>query len=277
MNHLAGLSFGDALCSLSDNERDELARFRERYDAAAPPAHERAAEDADVYASDPLWEIPRAIAHESGWRPLDDVTLWRFLAADRSHRGRADGGSFDAENSWKWLTNTLRWRRTMHIDVTRASPPANKPQYEQMRVRRWTGLDKLHRPVMFERLGEFLVSSTKGLSVDEWIALYTNDLEVIFEQMRAASVASETPVMQYVYAADAGGVSAWHARALFGCIPLLTKLTKAVETHFPEVVSQIVLFNVPRILLSVYNVAKGFLDPVRDRARTLLAPARAAW
>ena len=90
-----------------------VARFRERYDAAAPPAHERAAEDADVYASDPLWEIPRAIAHESGWRPLDDVTLWRFLAADRSHRGRADGGSFDAENSWKRLTNTLRWRRTM--------------------------------------------------------------------------------------------------------------------------------------------------------------------
>ena len=80
--------------------------------------------------------------------------------------------------------------------------------------------------------------------------------------MRDASTACGAPVMQYVYAADLRGVSAWNVRTLFGCIPLLTKLTKAVELHFPEIVSQIILFNCPRVFVSVYNVGKGFLDPV---------------
>ena len=45
MNHLAGLDFGNPLASLTEKEREELARFRARYDAAAPPVEKQACED----------------------------------------------------------------------------------------------------------------------------------------------------------------------------------------------------------------------------------------
>ena len=39
-------------------------------------------------------------------------------------------------------------------------------------------------------------------------------------------------------------------------------LTKEVEAHFPEIVSTIVLINVPRVFSTIFPVVKAFMDPI---------------
>ena len=124
------------------------------------------------------------------------------------------------------------------------------------------GRDKQHRPVQFERLGEFVASgNARLLDIDEWVKLYTWDLETTFAEMRAAAELSKMPVSRYVYFGDLAGVASnW--REVWRAIPLLSKLTKAVESHYPEIVGLVVLFNAPGLFARVYNfVARTFLDP----------------
>ena len=251
MNHLTGLELQSPWPRgpLTAEEQSALAQFR--------AAHNEGGDE----ASSPEWNLSQPLP-ESGWRPLDDQTLWRFLAADRR------SGAFNFEASRTRLEGTLRWRRAYGTDSLLDEAPAGAnsgdPRSGTLRVRRWIGRDHQNHPVLVDKLGEFVTSgNTRACSVDEWIRFEFLYLEQVLEQMREASVASGTAVTSYLYIADFSGVSAWHARALFGCVPLLSKLTKAAELQYPEIAGPIILFNAPRVLVSVYNMVKAtVLDPV---------------
>jgi hypothetical protein len=112
---------------------------------------------------------------------VDDVTLTRFLLAD----------SCNAEKSAARLRGTLEWRAAAGVEKLAVVPPAHWAAYSAIRVssstdsppphthtrslqlyilaihipnpprqppqvRRWVGEDLSGRPVMFERLGQFL-------------------------------------------------------------------------------------------------------------------------
>ena len=93
------------------------------------------------------------------------------------------------------LLKALAWRKQMRSDALLAVPADEL--YENLRIRRWVGIDNDGRPVQFERLGKFLSSgNAKAFTPEEWLAHYARDLETTFEQMRAASRACGKPVIR---------------------------------------------------------------------------------
>ena len=247
MNHLVGvIPAADAIESMltDETERESLRRFKAMYAALA---------DADPGAS-PSWEVDPDTLPASGWRALDDITLLRFLRADKRK------GQFDHTASMARLTKALAWRKQMGSDRL-LSVPADE-SYELLRIRRWVGHDKSGRPVQFERLGNFLSSgNSKAFTGAEWLRHYARDLETTFEQMRLAAKAKGEQITAYSFAADfAGGAGiVWHMSSV---IPLLKLLTKEVEAHFPEIVGRIIIFNAPRIFASIFPLVKAFMDPI---------------
>ena len=281
MNHLCGLSdLGDTLPDLTSSERDALSSFRRRYEA-----HYFDEEDSSTNATNddsneekkeisthsctpiltqPAYEISSDELDESGLRPLDDVSLYRYLTADR-----LIDGSFDVEASYKRLLDALRFRKQHRCDnivkniATDTTPPTTT-KCQRLRVGIWTGVDYHHRPVVFERLGEFFSSgNATKVSEEDWIESYLYFLEHHFRKMRESAMTSNQPVDRIVYYADFQGVvSSIMNRKIWKVIPLLKSLVKTVECHYPEIVSHITLFNVPRIASAAYKVVRAFLDPV---------------
>ena len=116
MNHLAGIKLHrDPLANLTDDERAVLSSFRTAYHATAP-------EGCDAEAA-PTYKLTAPLPN-SGWRPLDDVTLWRFLCADRRK------GKFNPKAALERLTGTLKWRKDARMDAILDEKPSlaiNKP------------------------------------------------------------------------------------------------------------------------------------------------------
>ena len=221
MNHLCGAFDGDTVKEMAlEAEIEPLAAFRASYYAHA---------DADPSAV-PTWEMDPSMLPDSGWRALDDVTLLRFLRADKRK------GEFQPQVSLARLLKALQWRKRMCSDAL-LSEPADE-HYELLRIRRWVGFDNSGRPVQFERLGQFLGSANASAYTGEvWLRHYARDLETTFEQLRTAGKLSGKPITTYLYCADfqGGGGIMWHLGTV---IPLLKLLTKEVEAHFPEMVRE---------------------------------------
>lgn len=208
----------------------------------------------------------------SGWRPLDDATLYRFLAADRKKN------SFDVDASYERLLSAMKFRKDNGVDlivreiVARASSsslslpplPPVVAKCQRLRVAIWAGVDRQHRPVVFERLGEFFSSgNAKAVSEDDWIRAYLYFLEQHFYEMRVSAIASGKSITRFSFYADFQGVvSSIMSRKIWSVTPLLKALVNAVECHYPEIADRIVLFNVPRIASVAFRVVKAFLDPV---------------
>ena len=237
MNHLVGLELaGEQLPGLSAAEREALTAFRTVHEANRP----------EGAAAAPSFAVEAETLPASGWRELDDVTLFRFLCADRRK------GKFCPEKSAKRLRGALAWRQERGVDQLLAAPPAGRDIYDSLRIRRWLGRDREGRPAQFERLGAFLASGNTGqYSAEEWIRFYTYDLETTFAEMRSAAAALGQPVVHYTFFGDLAGCVGGLGRELLRVIPLLTKLTNAVEMHYPEIVDHIVLFNAPWVFSTV--------------------------
>jgi len=289
MNHLCGLTDLDddadnALHSdLTSPEREALTAFRQQYESAL--CHDASIVDAssDEEKKDPsspappstkpAYEVSADQLDASGLRPLDDITLYRYLLADR----RSDG-SFDAEASYQRLLAALQFRKEQNSDgivqhLASSTLPPNVQKCQRLRVSIWTGVDHESRPVVFERLGHFFGSGNVGKATqDDWMESYLYFLETHFFQMRNAAEESGKVVNRIVYLADFQGVvSSILNRKIWKVVPLLKHLVKTVECHYPEIVDHIVLFNVPRVASAVYNFVKGFLDPVTAEKIELFA------
>jgi hypothetical protein len=149
MNHLCGLPKldGGKINRLADEERAVLDAFRRRYesallrredevgrttttsnddddddddaDDAADRHHIEEKKDAISTTRTAMQPPPPPLAYvvphdglaPSGLRPLDDVTLCRYLLADR----RADG-SYDPDESYRRLLSALEFRKRARCD-----------------------------------------------------------------------------------------------------------------------------------------------------------------
>ncbi len=293
MNHLCGLPKldGGKIDRLADEERAVLDAFRRRYESALRGEVEAGRttsnddDDADRHdieekkdaisttttKTPPPPPLAYVIPHDglapSGMRHLDDVTLYRYLLADR----RSDG-TYDPDESYRRLLSALEFRKRAQCDdiVRRldsvrddAIPPTVR-KCQRLRVGIWAGTDRERRPVVFERLGQFLSSgNVSRADRDDWTTSYLYFLETHFAKMRESASSSGAVVDRIVYFADLQGVygSIINGR-IWKVVPLLKALTRTVECHYPELVDHITLFNVPRAASAVYSVVRGFLDPV---------------
>mmetsp|Transcript_84141 Transcript_84141/g.242944 ORF Transcript_84141/g.242944 Transcript_84141/m.242944 type:complete len:443 (+) Transcript_84141:93-1421(+) len=252
MNHLAGLEVAgsfDLSELIKDADRDAFEGFKRDYYALAEPAQR---------VGTPQYMVSSASLPASGWRPLDDVTLWRFLAADRRD------GKFQPGKSMARLKAALLWRRELRVDDMMARPPPGLDYYRTLRIRPFVGHDKSGRPVQFERIGEFLVSPNwKRYSLDEWIRLYAWDMDNVIAELRRSSLRAGRPITKCVYVGDMRGISIWQAKDLLtNKGPFLGKLARAVESHSPEMVGTIIVFNLPRVAQRIFKAVSLLLDPV---------------
>ena len=108
MNHLAGLQVEcETLRSLSAADAATLDSFRQSHEAAKPDDANFCGDSlqASRHGVDPA-QLPPC-----GWRPLDDVTLWRFLCADKRN------GKFQPELSHARLKRALSFRKEAEVDA----------------------------------------------------------------------------------------------------------------------------------------------------------------
>lgn len=187
------------------------------------------------------------------------------LNADR----KKNDGTFDIDTSCRRLLDALRFRKDHNCDiivqnVIHNTIPSTVQQCLTYKSGIYAGRDYNHRPVVFERLGQFLGSGhAKKCNDDEWITAYLYVLETHFAKMRESSQENRIPVQKILYFADFSGIVSsilngeiWHA------INLMRKIVNTVERHYPEIVECITLFNVPYIMSSSFNAVRAFLDPV---------------
>jgi len=287
MNHLSGLPTkldGGATNRLSNDERAVLLEFRTRYESALRSTKDNDASEISEHKEIDLVEesfstslATYVIDHDSlppsGLRALDDVTLYRYLLADR----RADG-TFDADASFQRLLLALQFRKRFQCDdiVRRLQNNLDKlnddddaiPQCvrkcQRLRVGIYAGTDRESRPVVFERLGQFCSSgNVSKVSRDDWTLNYLYSLESHFSKMRESAVATGTVVERIVFFADCSGVTSSIINGwIWKVVQLLKALANTVENHYPELVDHVTLFNLPRAASAVFKVVKGFLDPV---------------
>eukprot|EP00240_Pyramimonas_obovata_P015671 CAMPEP_0118956292 /NCGR_PEP_ID=MMETSP1169-20130426/61461_1 /TAXON_ID=36882 /ORGANISM="Pyramimonas obovata, Strain CCMP722" /LENGTH=279 /DNA_ID=CAMNT_0006904307 /DNA_START=144 /DNA_END=979 /DNA_ORIENTATION=- len=251
MNHLVG-----ALNTSDDENLEALIREDEREEFNAFKAAYLAHPDANP-AAVPTWKVDPDDLPASGWRPLDGVTLLRFLRADKRN------GKFRPQASKERLLNALKWRKDHLVDPMAAAPdPPEWATYQCLRVRRWTGREAEGRPVQFERLGKFLGGgNAKTFNHGVWLKMYARDLEQHFDELRIASQAEGKPVSTYVFCADLEGFEGivW---SMSSVIALLKFLTKEVEEKYPEVVDKILLFAAPKMFAAIFKMFRPFMDPI---------------
>ena len=214
---------------------------------------------------EPKYEIAHDELPESGWRPVDNFTLYRYLNADRNK----NDGTFDIETSCKRLLDALQFRKDHDCDVIvknviNSTIPSTVKQCLEYKIGIYAGRDYNHRPVVFERLGEFLGGgNAQKCTESEWITAYLYVLEMHFAKMRESSQVNLVPVQKIMYYADfAGVVSSILNGKIWRAIELMRMIVNTVERHYPEIVERITLFNVPYVMSSSFNVVRAFLDPV---------------
>jgi len=249
MNHLSGLNVSDPTSNLNSEEKDALASFRKW--------HNSCSDTKDTNSLATTYDVDALTLGPTGWRPLNNSTLYRFLAADRRK------GKFDFTKSEDRLRNALLWRKEYGADSLIDLPPDGWEKYITFRVGIWPGVDFKGRPVHIERLGEYFSSGNRSLLTDEqWFRFYAWDLEVHFQKMRKSAEKMNKAVDKFIYCADFKGIiSGVFNRNAFNLVPLLKTLVKVIECHYPEIVDKIILINVPRVSMALYAVIKRFLDP----------------
>ena len=296
MNHLCDLTIkldGGAINRLATDECAVLTEFRSRYESAlrlndderrtaskrylhgeTNDESEHKINEAIDSSSTPL--ATYVIDHESlppsGLRALDDVTLYRYLLADR----RADG-TFEPDLSYQRLLLALEFRKRFQCDdiVRRLQNnidelndddtiPLCVRKCQRLRVGIYASTDRESRPVVFERLGQFCSSgNVSKVSRDDWMLNYLYSLETHFAKMRESAMTTGTGVERIVFFADCSGVTSSIINGwIWKVVQLLKALANTVECHYPELVDHITLFNLPRAASAVFKVVKGFLDPV---------------
>lgn len=192
----------------------------------------------------------------------DQFTQLRFLQADK----------YDIEKAVARLLKTVVWRESSGLESF-----LDKPDWDlyrrsfALRPRIFLGFDKQHRPLYFEKLGEFFGNEDayRGLSVKEWVLAYSFDIAAVTHKYRESVVKHGGPYSHRMgFVGDISGIRAFTALKI---IPFLKTLVKEVETHFPEFAGPIILVNTPPMVARLYSLVKKFLDPATAEKVSLVS------
>ena len=94
------------------------------------------------------------------------------------------------------------------------------------------------------------------LSPAQWILRYSYDLSEILAYMHVISESSGAYQHQVSYLGDLRGLSLFNT---LGFLPVIKRLIRQVDVHFPGLAGQTLLINVP--CADLWPAVKAFLDP----------------
>jgi len=185
----------------------------------------------------------------------DDANLLRFLRARK----------FNQAASMTMLMNYEDWRKTFAgsgvDELARTFDFKERPQVEKYYPQFYHKMDKEGRPIYIERLGK--VNTTEMYKITTQDRLLQNLVceyeKFQGERLPACSKAIGHPVETSCTILDLSGVGIkqfWDVKNYVG------EASKIGQDRYPETMGRFYLINAPWGFSTVWNVIKGWLDPV---------------
>jgi hypothetical protein len=197
----SGVSFTPLFDALTPQQQTKFKQFEQEFPAAMQKSEILTEED-----------LP------------DQFNFIRFLKSD----------DFDVTAATKRLLATLEWRKSRNVNRFMNAPPDCFETFSQLRIRVFQGFDEDGRPILWERLGEFLGSSSAFglLTVDEWVDCHTYEFMQLTSLMRESSIKHKRAIMEHTFVGDMTGIRLW---PFLRSVPDLTTMAQNVQPHFPEI------------------------------------------
>ncbi|PGH21561.1 hypothetical protein AJ80_03121 [Polytolypa hystricis UAMH7299] len=210
------------------------------------PGHTTPEQDAQVYQL-------RVMLEQLEYKDrLDTLTLLRFLRARK----------FDVEAAKNMFVETEKWRKEFGTDdLVRDFDYPEKAQVFEYYPQYYHKTDKDGRPVYIERLGKInLTAMYKITSQDRMLKHLVCEYEKLADpRLPACSRKAGKLLETCCTIMDLYGVGITSAPSVYNYIKRASAIS---QNYYPERLGKLYIINAPWGFGSVFNMIKGFLDPV---------------
>jgi len=185
----------------------------------------------------------------------DDATLLRFLRARK----------FNQAAAMTMFVNFEEWRKTFAgcgvDELVKTFDFKEKAQVEKFYPQYYHKMDKEGRPIYIERLGkvnatEMYKITTQDRLLQNLVCEYEKNQN---QRLPACSKAVGHPVETSCTILDLAGVG---VRQFWDVKNYVSEASKIGQDRYPETMGRFYLINAPWGFSTVWNVIKGWLDPV---------------
>ncbi|KAK9843934.1 hypothetical protein WJX84_001075 [Apatococcus fuscideae] len=182
-----------------------------------------------------------------------DATLLRFLRA-RQH---------DIEAAADMLENTVRWRREANVEDALST---FLPEKKDGIIRRhlpggFLGYDKLGRPVWMENSAALDIMSLEaaGVSLDDFLFYHYRAMEYLVNcKMSSATAQAGRLIDSHCIILDLDGLRMGHLNR--STMAMFKAVAALYQEHYPELMSNMFLVNIPMVFSAVWRVLQMFVD-----------------
>ncbi|KAL9107126.1 MAG: hypothetical protein Q9227_007906 [Pyrenula ochraceoflavens] len=214
------------------------------------PGHTTKEQDAQVHQL-------RAMLEQAGCKErLDTLTLLRFLRARK----------FNVEHSKTMFLDCEKWRRDFGTDdLVRTFDYKEKPKVFEYYPQYYHKTDKASpqdgRPIYIEKLGNIDLNAMYKITTGERML---SNLVVEYEKLAdprlpACSRKAGKLLETCCSIMDLKGVGITRVSSVYGYVKQASAIS---QNYYPERLGKLYLINAPWGFSQVFNVVKGFLDPV---------------
>ncbi|KAL2072232.1 hypothetical protein VTL71DRAFT_11575 [Oculimacula yallundae] len=183
---------------------------------------------------------------------LDTLTLLRFLRARK----------FDVALAEKMFVDSENWRKEINLDdLTRNFKYEEKPQVSEYYPQYYHKTDKDGRPVYIEQMGKIDLNAMYKITTAERML---NNLAVEYEKLadpRLPACSRKTGHLLETCCSvmDLKGVGITKVPSVYSYVKQASAIS---QNYYPERLGRLYLINAPWGFSGVFNIMKGWLDPV---------------
>ncbi|KAH8819648.1 putative Sec14 cytosolic factor [Xylogone sp. PMI_703] len=210
------------------------------------PGHTTPQQDAQVYQL-------RSLLEQAGYKErLDTLTLLRFLRARK----------FDVALSQKMFVECEKWRKEFGLDdLVRNFEYTEKAQVFEYYPQYYHKTDKDGRPVYIEQLGKIDLNAMYKITTGERML---QNLAVEYEKLADPRLPACSRKAGYLLETcctimDLKGVGISRVPSVYGYVKQASAMS---QNYYPERLGRLYLINAPWGFSTVFNVVKGWLDPI---------------
>ncbi|KAI1007565.1 Sec14 cytosolic factor [Podosphaera aphanis] len=183
---------------------------------------------------------------------LDTLTLLRFLRARK----------FDVAAAEEMFIATEKWRKEINLDeLTRNFVYTEKEQVFAYYPQYYHKTDKDGRPLYIEQLGKIDLTALYKITTQERML---NNLAVEYEKVgdpRLPACSRKSGMLQETCCTimDLKGVGVSKIGSVYSYVKQASAIS---QNYYPERLGRLYIINAPWGFSSVFNIVKGWLDPV---------------
>ncbi|KAL4800434.1 CRAL-TRIO domain-containing protein [Aspergillus venezuelensis] len=210
------------------------------------PGHTTPEQDAKVE------QLRSELEAEGYTKRLDTLTLLRFLRARK----------FVVADAKTMFVNCETWRKDEGVDDLAATfEYTEKAEVFKYYPQYYHKTDKDGRPVYIEKLGSIDLNALQKITTDDRMLknLVTEYEKLADPRLPACSRKAGKLLETCCSIMDLKGVSLFSAPSVYG---YLKRTSNVSQNYYPERLGKMYLINAPWGFSGVWNIVKGYLDPV---------------